>query len=102
TEDGVLPFWSPDSRSVAFFANGRLLRLDLDNGLIRPLTIAPNPLGGAWNRDGTIVFAPNYTGPIFRTTATGGDAQPVTRMEAGQSSHGFPHFLPDGRRFLYF
>ena len=102
TEDGVLPFWSPDSRSVAFFANGRLLRLDLDNGLIRPLTIAPNPLGGAWNRDGTIVFAPNYTGPIFRTTATGGDAQPVTRLEAGQSSHGFPHFLPDGRRFLYF
>jgi serine/threonine protein kinase len=68
TEDGVLPFWSPDSRSVGFFANGRLLRLDLDNGLIRPLTIAPNPLGGAWNRDGTILFAPNYTGPRSRSS----------------------------------
>ena len=92
--------WSPWVSQVRTLE--ALRRLDLDNGLIRPLTVAPNPLGGAWNRDGTIVFAPNYTGPIFRTAATGGDAQPLTRMEAGQSSHGFPLFLPDGRRFLYF
>ena len=102
TEDGLAPFWSPDSRSLAFFSGGRLNRLDLDNGLVRALAIAPNPLGGAWSRDGTVLFTPNYTGPIFRTSATGGDAQPLTRMETGQASHAFPAFLSDSRHFLYF
>jgi serine/threonine protein kinase len=102
TNDAFDPFWSPDSRSIAFFAGGRLERIDLDTGLVRPLAAAPNPLGGSWNRDGIILFTPNYTGPMFQVAATGGDTVPATQMEPGQASHGFPQFLPEGRRFLYF
>jgi hypothetical protein len=59
-------------------------------------------MGASWNVDGTIVFVPNYTGPIFRTSATGGEVVVLTRIESNQSSHRFPQFLPDGRRFLYY
>ena len=81
TDAGFNPFWSPDSRSVAFFASGRLNRIDLDTGLISPLATAPNPLGGTWSGN-TILFAPNYSGPLFKMTATGGDLVPATRIEA--------------------
>jgi eukaryotic-like serine/threonine-protein kinase len=101
TDDGFNPFWSPDSRSVAFFASGRLNRIDLDTGLVSPLATAPNPLGGTWSGN-TILFAPNYSGPLFKMAATGGDLVPATRIEARQASHSAPRFLPDGRRFLYF
>jgi serine/threonine protein kinase/dipeptidyl aminopeptidase/acylaminoacyl peptidase len=102
TDGGIYPFWSPDSRSIGFFADGKLERIDLDGTLVRALANAPNPVGGSWNREGTILFVPNFTGPIFRTSATGGEALAVTRIEARQSSHRFPHFLPDGLRFLYY
>jgi serine/threonine protein kinase len=102
TDDAFFPFWSPDGRSLGFFASGRLNRIDLDSGLVRQLANAPFPLGGAWNRDGTILFTPNFTGPIFSISATGGQPAPLTRIEAPQASHRFPQFLPDGRRFLYF
>src|SRR6185295_15465619 len=62
TDFGFFPFWSPDSRSIAFFAEGRLLRLDLDGGLVRMVAVAPNPAGGTWNSSGSIVFAPNFAG----------------------------------------
>ncbi len=101
TDDGFYPFWSPDSQSIAFFASGRLNRIDLATGLVRQITTAPNPLGGSWSRDDVILFTPNYTGPIFRVAATGGDPVQVTPMEPGQASHLLPQFLPDGRRFLY-
>ncbi len=101
TEGGFYPFWSPDGRSIGFFADGKLDRIDIDGGLVRALANAPNPLGGTWNRDGTILFTPNYTGPIFRVSAAGGEAAAVTRMDAQQGSHHFPQFLPDGRHFLY-
>ena len=102
TDGGFYPFWSPDSRSIGFFADGKLERIDLDGSLVRALANAPNPLGGSWNREGTILFVPNFTGPIFRISATGGEAVAVTRIDAQQSSHRFPHFLPDGLRFLYY
>jgi serine/threonine protein kinase len=102
TDGGFYPFWSPDSRSIGFFNDGKLKVIDLDGGLVRELASAPNPLGGTWNSDGTILFTPNYTGPIFRISVTGGDAAMVTRVEGQQSSHRFPLFLPDGRHFLYY
>jgi len=102
TDGGFYPFWSPDNRSIGFFADGKLERIDLDGGLVRALANAPNPLGGSWNRDGTILFTPNYSGPIFRTSAAGGEAPALTRIEAQQASHRFPQFLPDGRHFLYY
>jgi serine/threonine protein kinase len=102
TDGGIYPFWSPDSRSIGFFNDGKLKLIDIDGGLVRELASAPNPLGGAWNNDGTILFAPNYSGPIFRISSAGGDAAAVTRVEGQQSSHRFPLFLPDGRHFLYY
>jgi eukaryotic-like serine/threonine-protein kinase len=102
TDDAFFPFWSPDSRSIGFFAGGRMNRIDLDSGLVRSLANAPNPLGGAWSRDDTILFTPNFTGAIFRVAPTGGEPAPVTRLEPGQASHRFPQPLPGGKRFLYY
>ena len=102
TEGGFYPFWSPDGRSIAFFSGGKLNRLDLEGGLVRPISNAPNPVGGSWGRDGTILFSPNFTGPIYSVAATGGDVTQITRTDESHSSHRFPLLLPDGRHFLYY
>ena len=101
TEWAVLPFWSPDSRSIGFFANNELKRIDIEGGSVKSLARAPYGRGGAWNRDGTILFAPLFTGPIYRITDSGGEAVPLTRLAPGQAAHDHPRFLADGRRFLY-
>jgi serine/threonine protein kinase len=101
TEGGSYPFWSADSRSLGFFADGILKRLDLAGGAVQTLTNAPQGRGGAWNRNGVILFTPNANASLFRVSATGGEATPLTRVE-GATSHRFPQFLPDGRHFLYF
>jgi Tol biopolymer transport system component len=104
TEGALFPFWSPDSQSVAFFANGKLKRLDVDRGSVQILTDAPSGRGGTWNRDGTIIFTPNpASSAIFRIAATGGTPTALTRIEASkETSHRFPQFLPDGHHFLYY
>jgi serine/threonine protein kinase len=101
TEGASLPFWSPDSRSAAFYANGQLKRLDLDGGLIRTLAQATRGVGGTWNRDGVILFSPNPASPIFRISANGGTPVSVTPLETRHAGHSMPTFLPDGRHFLY-
>jgi len=98
----VFPFWSPDGRSVAFYADGLLKRLDLDGGLVRTLAKATVGVGGTWSRDGIILFVRNPASAIVRVSAEGGPTVEVTRLDAGHVGHAFPHFLPDGRHFLYY
>lgn len=100
TDRGRIPFWSPDSRSIAFFADGTFKRLDLDTGSIRDLLKAVTSTGGTWNRDGVILLAMGNVQPIRRVAADGGEPSSVTQNAAGVS-HRTPRFLPDGRHFLY-
>jgi serine/threonine protein kinase/Tol biopolymer transport system component len=100
TEGASLPFWSPDSRSIGFFADARLKRVDIDGGSLKILASASYGLGGTWNRDGVILFGPVPGRPILRVSATGGPVIPVTRIERAGDT-GDPLFLPDGRHFLY-
>jgi Tol biopolymer transport system component len=101
TDGARLPFWSPDSRSIAFFAGSSLKRLDLGGGQPQVLATVTNGLGGAWNAEGVILFTPNVSAPVFRVAATGGDAVPVTTL-VKQRGHVLPAFLPGGRQFLFF
>ena len=101
TENASHPFWAPDGRAVAFFADGKLRRIDLAGGPPQIIADAPNGRGGAWSREDVIVFAPATTGTLMRVPAVGGTPAPATRLSAVERSHRWPQFLPDGRRFLY-
>ena len=106
TEGASYPFWSPDSRSVGFFASGKLKRVDIDGGLPQTLADAALGRGGAWSPDGLILFAPEGAGPLYRVPASGGDSIEATKVQPPQiGSHRFPNFLPftGGRRqFLFY
>jgi len=103
TEGASRPFWSPDSRSIGFFAKGKLKKIEADGGAVFTICDAPDPRGGTWNREGTILFTPQSTAPIFRVSAEGGAATAITEIDKakGEETHRFPWFLPDGRHFLY-
>jgi Tol biopolymer transport system component len=103
TDGATAPFWSPDSRFIAFFADAKLKKIDAAGGPPQTVATSPNNLGGAWNRDGVIIFAPNPTDGLYRVSAAGGEVTPLTTLDkARESSHRWPQFLPDGRHFLYF
>ena len=107
TDGATYPFWSPDSRFLAFFAGGKLKKIGVTGGPPQTLSDARGGRGGAWAEDdegrGVIVFAPTQRSPLHRVSSAGGESLPVTRLsEEGDSrSHRQPRFLPDGRRFLY-
>ena len=104
TESATYPFWSPDSRSIGFFAAGKLLRLDVAGGAPQLLATA-NGVGqsGSWSAEGTILFAQQLVDPLFRVAAAGGDPVAVTRIDSPrQIGHRAPQFLPDGRQFLFY
>ena len=101
TEGATFPFWAPDSRAIGFFADAKLKRLDLPGGKAQELADASNGRGGAWSRDGVILFAANVISGLLRVPATGGTPTSVTRPAPGELGHRFPEFLPDGRRFIF-
>jgi Tol biopolymer transport system component len=104
TEGAFAPFWSPDSRSIAFFSEGRLRRVDIAGG--PSMTVcelpqaAPGGPSGAWSTGGVILFG---SGALYRVSASGGAPTPVTSIEkaSGETAHRHPFFLPGGQRFLF-
>jgi len=103
TDDGIGPFWSPDSRFIAFTTNSVLKKVAVAGGPPQTLTALAGFGTGTWNREGDILFAPASLGPILRLPSAGGSATPATALDASrqQDYHLWPHFLPDGRHFLY-
>jgi Tol biopolymer transport system component len=101
------PFWSPDSRYLAFFAGGKLKKISVAGGPPQILCDAPDPRGGSWTAPnggpGIIVFAPDRYVALSRVSAAGGEPVQVTALDSSrqQVSHRQPEFLPDGRHFLY-
>jgi eukaryotic-like serine/threonine-protein kinase len=104
TEGAFYPFWSPNGRSLGFFADGKLKTIDAVAGRsAQVLADAPFGRGGSWNRDGVILYTPDAWSGLFRILSSGGTPVAVTRPEVSQYqvSHRWPVFLPDGRHFLY-
>ena len=103
TEGANLPFWSPDSRFIGFFVEGKLKKVEASGGPPFTLCEAPGGRGGTWNRDGTIVFSPFFSTSLYRVSASGGVSTQVTTLDysRNESTHRWPSFLPDGRHFLY-
>jgi len=104
TEEASSPFWSADSRSIAFFAHGKLKRVDLKGGAPQVICDSSTTLGaGAWNKDNIIVASLHDRGPLSKVSANGGATTPVTSLkEPEEINHSWPQFLPDGNHFLYF
>jgi eukaryotic-like serine/threonine-protein kinase len=109
TEDVDQPFWSADSRELAFLdsTDSKLKRIDINGGPKRVICDVPGGLtlqGGTWNEHGLVLFGTIGGGnPIFSVPAAGGTATPVTALDRakGEVTHVWPHFLPDGEHFLY-
>jgi Tol biopolymer transport system component len=101
TEGAVRPFWSPDSRFLGFFAEGKLKKIEVSGGPPIALCDAPNDRGGTWSRDGMIVFAPAYPSALQKVSASGGVPTAATMLGPGDFAQVRPFFLPDGRHFLY-
>jgi eukaryotic-like serine/threonine-protein kinase len=103
TEGAAAPFWSPDSRFVAFVAGGKLMKVDSSGGPASTVTEASLSVPGTWSRDDEILFTPANNAPLSRVPAAGGRPMTATALDAsaGETAHAFPVFLPDGRRFLY-
>lgn len=105
TDEAAYPFWSPDGNWLGFFADGRLKKTSASGTGAPPQNLADilEPRGGTWNQAGDILFVPSVRDPVFRLPAKGGKPVAVTRLDEsrGERSHRWPHFLPDGRHFLY-
>jgi serine/threonine protein kinase len=102
TDGAIFPFWSPDSRSLGFFADSKLKTIDLNGGSAVLICDAQFGRGGAWGPGGVILFTPGTQTPIMTVSATGGTPVPVTKIDPLQhTSHRWPFFLPDGRHFIY-
>lgn len=93
------PFWSPDSRYIAYFSDNQLMRVGIAGEPPIPLAPASRGRSGSWNEQDGILFTPNSQDPLYVVPATGGEVQRVSADRDG--SHRSPFFLPDGRRYLF-
>ncbi|MEP7148486.1 MAG: hypothetical protein ABI857_06350 [Acidobacteriota bacterium] len=103
SENPIEPFWSPDSRSVAYGSDGKLKRSDLSGGNGQVLCDAARIVGGSWNKDGVIIFAPDYRARIAQVSAKGGEPQTIDIKSENIDfeRHNNPIFMPDGRHYLF-
>jgi Tol biopolymer transport system component len=99
TEGATQPFWSADSRWIGFVVGGRLKKVEATGGPPQDICAATDFSGGAWNGEGTIVFGTAQG--LFRVSAEGGTPEALTTLDGSEAGHLWPHFLPDGRRYLY-
>jgi eukaryotic-like serine/threonine-protein kinase len=99
TQGARLPFWSPDGRSIGFFTSRELKTVNIADGSVRSICSVTKAMGGAWEDENAIVFAPSDEGPIYRVDLRSGTQEPVTQLNPAldESSHRWPQFLPDGR-----
>ena len=101
TAAGERPFWSPDNRQIGFFADGKLRKLDLQNGIVQVLADAPTPRGGTWSVDGRIVYAAEFRAGLKIIDAKGGTPASFTKLQPDEKSHRWPVFLPDGKHLVF-
>jgi eukaryotic-like serine/threonine-protein kinase len=101
TDDAMSPFWSPDSRSIGFFAARKLKRVPAAGGPVQTICDAQDARGGSWSAEDVIVFAPAPFGGLWKVAATGGAPVAVTKVESQGRTHRLPWFLPDGKHVLY-
>ena len=96
---GTQPFWSADSRFIGFLMQGKLKKIEASGGPPQDICEAGGMSGAAWNREGTILFG--TASGLLRVSAEGGKPEQLTTLEQGETGHYWPHFLPDGRHYLY-
>ncbi len=105
TNGGQFPFWSPDSRFLGFFLPGKLNKLHLQSGTVQVITTETkfSGRGGTWSTDGMILYAPGSNDGLLLVDADGGPVQAITAVDStmADGSHRWPHFLPDGRHFVF-
>jgi len=103
SEDASLPFFSPNSEYVAFFARGHLVKAAVSDGALTTIAEAPDPWGGTWGPDGSIVFVPTFSSGLVRLWTHNETPQVLTKPDgaAGGYAHMYPHFLPDGHNVVF-
>jgi Tol biopolymer transport system component len=101
TDGASYPFWSPDGRSLGFFADRKLKRVPVAGGVVQSICDAVDARGGSWGRGGMMVFSPGPLAGLNIVPAEGGVPEPITTLDSAGATHRLPCFLPDGKRVLF-